>query len=115
MSNFASVDDVILLWKPITEAEQPKVEALLSIISNELRLKAETVGKDLDQMIEEDAKLADIAKSVTIDVLRRYINDSAEDMASMSQMSQSAGGYSVSGTFLVAGGGVFIKKQSWQG
>ena len=30
----------------------------------------------------------------------------------MSQMSQSAGGYSVSGTYLIPGGGLFIKKSA---
>lgn len=110
MSNFATVDDVIALWRPLSEAEVTKVNTLLTMVSNSLRYEAEKVGKDLDVMVSDDEALADVAKSVTVDVVRRYINDNSYDGASMSQMSESAGGYSMSGTFLVAGGGMFIKK-----
>lgn len=110
MSNFATVDDVIALWKPLSEAEIAQVNILIPMVCNSLRYEAEKVGKDLDEMIADDEALADVAKSVTVDVVRRYINDNSYNGASMSQMSESAGGYSVSGTFLVAGGGMFIKK-----
>lgn len=110
MSNFATVDDVIALWKPLSESEISKVNVLLPMVCNSLRYEAEKVGKDLDEMVSTNEALADVAKSVTVDVVRRYINDNSYDGASMSQMSESAGGYSMSGTFLVAGGGMFIKK-----
>lgn len=109
MDNFATVQDVISLWRPLSVEETEKVNMLLPMVSNCLRYEADKVSKDLDAMISENAFLGDVAKSVTVDVVRRYINDSSEDGVSMSQMSQSAGGYSVSGTFLVAGGGLFIK------
>lgn len=110
MTPFATVDDVILLWRALSDAESEKVEALLPIVSNCLRYEAEKVGKNLDDMIDDDDYLSDVAKSVTVDVVRRYINDNAVDSQSFSQMSEAAGGYSVSGTLLVAGGGLFIKK-----
>lgn len=110
MNDFATINDVIDLWKPLTDDEQSKVSALLSIVSNCLRYEAEKVGKDLDEMVETDDYLADVAKSVTVDIVRRYMNDNSVDSVSMSQISQAAGGYSASGTFLVPGGGMFIKK-----
>lgn len=110
MSDFANAQDVIELWRPLSADELTKVNKLLPMVSNALRYEAEKVGKDLDQMVFDDAYLADVAKSVTIDVVKRYINDNSVDSVSMSQMSQAAGGYSVSGTFLVPGGGLFIKK-----
>lgn len=110
MSNFATSADVIALWRPLTASETTQVNTLLPIVSNCLRYEADKVGKDLDAMITANSTLADVAKSVTVDVIRRYINDNSSDSVSMSQMSESAGGYSVSGTFLVAGGGMFIKK-----
>lgn len=110
MADFATLNDVIQLWRPLTSDELTKANALLPMISNCLRYEAEKVGKDLDAMVEADDNLSSVAKSVTIDVLRRYINDNSVDSVSMSQMSQSAGGYSVSGTYLVQGGGLFIKK-----
>lgn len=82
---------------------------LLPIISNSLRVEAEKVGKDLDEMIEKSEALKSVAKSVTIDILARTLMTST-DSEPMTQMSQSAMGYSVSGTFLVPGGGLFIKK-----
>lgn len=110
MTNYATTNDVIALWRELSIDEIAKAEVLLGIISNCLRYEAEKVGKDLDSMIESNPYLADIAKSVTVDVLKRYINDNSTDAVSMSQMSESAGGYSISGTFLVPGGGLFIKK-----
>lgn len=114
MADFATLQDVIDLWRPLTADEITKVEKLLTIVSNCLRYEADKVGKDLDVMVAADDTLADVAKSVTVDVVRRYINDNTNDSVSMSQFSQAAGGYSVSGTFLAAGGGLFIKKSELQ-
>lgn len=110
MSDFATINDVIALWRPLTDEEQAKVSILLPMVCNCLRYEAEKVGKDLDDMVEADAYLADVAKSVTIDVVKRYINDNSIDTVSMSQFSESAGGYTTSGTFLTPGGGLFIKR-----
>lgn len=109
MTNYATVNDVIALWRVLSASEAELVSALLPIVSAEIREKAKATGRDFDAMLAEDDDLAEIAKSVTVDVVKRYINDSV-DSPSMSQMSQSAGGYSVSGTFLVPGGGLFLKK-----
>lgn len=66
------------------------------------------MGKDLDQMLEEKPALAEVAKSVTVDVVARTLMTST-DSEPVSQFSESAMGYSVSGTYLVPGGGLFIK------
>lgn len=109
MVNFATVDDLTLLWRTMTAEEQGRAEALLGVVSASLRVEADKVGKDLDAMISADKNLAEVAKSVTVDVVARTLMTSTSQEP-MSQMSQSAGGYSVSGTFLVPGGGLFIKK-----
>lgn len=109
MNNFATVDDVTELWRPVTESERQRIEALLPIVSSSLRYEADKVGKDLDKMMEEKPILVDVVKSVTVDVVARTIMTST-DSEPMTQMSESAGGYSMSGTFLVPGGGLFIKK-----
>lgn len=110
MSNFATSNDVIDLWRPLSADELEKVEKLIPIVCDSLRWEADKVGKDLDAMIEGNSSLESVAKSVVVDVVKRYINDNSVDSVSMSQMTQSAGGYSLSGTFLVPGGGLFIKK-----
>lgn len=110
MNDFATIDDVKVLWRELTDDESAKVTELIPIVCNYLRYEAEKVGKNLDEMIANNPALSDIAKSVTVSVVKRYINDNSQDAVSMSQMSQAAGGYSISGTFLVAGGGLFIKR-----
>lgn len=110
MNDFATIDDVKVLWRELTDDESAKVTELIPIVCNYLRYEAEKVGKNLDEMIANNPALSDIAKSVTVSVVKRYINDNSQDAVSMSQMSRAAGGYSISGTFLVAGGGLFIKR-----
>lgn len=104
MSDFATLNDVITMWRAVTPEEQTRIEALLPVISDGLRQEAIKVGKNLDEMIVENPVLANVAKGVTIDILSRTINTSTT-AEPMSQMSQSALGYTVSGTYLVAGGG----------
>lgn len=108
-NEFATVEDLNILWRPIEDDEKERVNTLLSLVSDCLRVEANKVGRNLDEMISKTPALASVAKSVTVDVVRRYMNDN-EDGVPMSQMSQSAGGYTVSGTYLVPGGGLFIKK-----
>ena len=62
-----------------------------------------------DRMIEEKSYLENVAKSVVVDVIARTLMTST-DAEPMTQRSESALGYSVSGTYLVPGGGLFIKK-----
>ena len=109
MDNFATIEDVTTLWRAVTESEKQRIESLLPVVSSSLRYEADKVGKDLDKMIKEKPILGDVVKSVTVDVVARTIMTST-DTEPMTQMSQSAGGYSMSGTFLVPGGGLFIKK-----
>lgn len=109
MSNFATVEDITSLWRVLTQSEVERAEALLPIVSDSLRMEAKKVGKDLDSMIENDPIMESVAKSVTVDVIARTLMTSTSQEP-MTQMSQSALGYSYSGTYLVPGGGLFIKK-----
>lgn len=109
MADYATTTEVESLWRTMTASETTRAEALLPVISDSLRQEAKNVGKDLDEMIMTGEVLESVVKSVTVDVLARTLMTST-DTEPMSQMSQSALGYSVSGTFLVPGGGLFIKK-----
>ena len=73
-----------------------------------LREEAKKVRRNLDEMIAKDPDLKQVAKSVSVDVIARTLMTST-NQEPMTQMSQAAGGYSVSGSFLVPGGGLFIK------
>ena len=109
MSAFATVQDVIDLWRPLSLAEQERTEGLLDIVSDSLREEAKKVGKDLDVMFSESASYASVVKSVVVDVVARTLMTSTNSEP-MTQMSESALGYSWQGAFLVPGGGLFIKK-----
>lgn len=106
---FATVDDLTALWRPMTAEEQERAKVLLEVVSASLRAEAAKVGKSLDVMVLCDKNLALVAKSVTVDVVARTLMTST-DQEPMTQLSQTAGPYSVSGTYLVPGGGLFIKR-----
>ena len=106
---FATTNDVKDLWRNLKPDELGRAEKLLPIISDSLRMEADKVGRNLDYMISEKPYLSTVAKSVTIDVLARTLMTST-DSEPMTQESQSALGYTWSGTYLVPGGGLFIKK-----
>ncbi len=110
MSNsFATIKDIEELFRKLTSEEIQKATALLPIVSDSLRQEAKKVGKDLDDMLDSKDLMENVLKSVVVDVIGRTINTSTS-AEPMSQISQSALGYSVSGTYLVPGGGLFIKK-----
>ena len=109
MAPFATIDDLINLWRPVTPEEQVRAESLLPIVSNRLRQEADNVGKDIDQMIADSDVYKDVVKSVTVDIVARTLMTST-DKEPMTQYSESALGYSVQGSFLVPGGGIFIKR-----
>ena len=111
-NNLASVNDVNTIWKPLSNAEQEQVEALLPVVSDSLRQEAKRVGKDLDEMIAKGEILPNVVKSVVVDVISRYLDQLSSDNAStLSQESQSALGYSWAGTYVNTGGGMSILKK----
>lgn len=105
---YCTVQDVIDLFRPLSQAEETRTEDLIPVVTDALRLEAVKVGKDLD-VLAEDATYKDVLRSVIVDIVARILMTPTSGVP-MSQYSESAGGYSVSGTFLNAGGGMFIKK-----
>lgn len=109
MTTFATVEDLETLWRSLKFDERKRAEALLTIVSNSLREEAKKVNKDLDKMVIETPSYASVVKSVTVDVVARTLMTST-DQEPMTQMAESAMGYSFSGSYLVPGGGLFIKE-----
>lgn len=108
MDPFATTQDVISLWRALQPEELVRAEALLPIVSDSLRVEADRVGKNLDQMLIDSPAFTSVLKSVVVDIVARTLMTSTEGEP-MAQESQSALGYSWSGTYLVPGGGLFIK------
>lgn len=109
---YATPEEVAALWRALSQEEKDRVARLLPVVSDSLRQEAKNRRRDLDKMIEDGEVLQSVVKSVTVDIVARAImtpTTTAGDMGPMSQFSQSALGYTMSGTFLVPGGGLFIK------
>lgn len=102
---FAAVSDIEALYRPLTVDERTRAEAMLPLISDTLRSIGDKVNKDLDAITLTDATYGSVLKLVTVDIVVRALRQSTEGEA-MSQESQSAMGYSWSGTYAVPGGGI---------
>lgn len=107
-TSFATLNDVIAMFRPLSPDESARVTTMLPIVSDSLRFEAEKRGKDLDAMVAASTAYASVVKSVTVDVVARVLM-TPTDEAPMTQFAQSAIGYSVSGSYLIPGGGLFIK------
>lgn len=105
MEAFATVSDIETLWRPLTESEEERAEALLPLLSDTLRQEAAACGKDLDAEAEEDLTFVSVLKLVTVDIVARVLRQST-DGDPMTQESQSGLGYSWSGTYAIPGGGI---------
>ncbi len=107
--NYATIDDMTTLWRAMTAEEQSRADALIPIVCASLRTEAKKVGMDLDALVTSDEDLALVAKSVTVDVTARTLMTDT-NTEPMTQLTESANGYSMSGAFLIPGGGLFIKR-----
>lgn len=105
MAAYATVSDVAILFRQLTNEEQAKATALLDIISDELRYRARQSGRDLDEMIASGWTPASVAKEVTVSAVIRVLRQDTSGEP-MTQESQSGLGYSWSGTYAVPGGGI---------
>ena len=110
MSELATLEDVEKIWRKFKNAEErDRAKELISIVSDSLREEAIKYGKDIDLMANSSATYSSVVKSVIVYVIARTLMTST-DAEPMTQISESALGYSMSGTYLVPGGGLFIKK-----
>lgn len=106
MSAYATYADVVSIeGATYTTEQQDRIETLLPLVSDLIRNEGNGVGIDVDAAIAADGAYASVVKLVTCDVVARIMRQSTTGEP-MSQESQSALGYSWSGTYAVPGGGV---------
>lgn len=105
MADYATVADLETQWRPLTPSEQQTASVLLSDVSSLLRMEAWKVDVDLDAKVADSADYAAVAKIVTCDIVKRYMCQDVNSEA-MTQYSQSALGYTVSGSYANAGRGL---------
>ena len=105
MENFATVEDVINLYGSLNADQLAKVEQLLTYTSSYFRTLAKEYGRDLNQEVIDDEDMKNNAKLATCNVVIRELD---KGNSSLSQESQSALGYTWSGTYVNTGGGLSI-------
>lgn len=105
---YTTIDDVEALFRTLSEDEKDRAAQLIPIVEDAIRQEAINRGRNLDEMVENGQLITNVLVSVVVDVIGRTLNTSTT-AEPMSQYSQSALGYSMSGTYLVPGGGLFIK------
>ena len=97
---YTTVDDVNKLFRNLTNEEAERAAELISVIESSIRLEADNVGKDLEELLKNE-NYKNVFKSVVVDVVGRTLMTST-DQEPMTQSSESALGYSWSGTFPVS-------------
>ena len=106
MASFATLADVLeITGKDYTDEEMNRIETLLELVSDTLRVYATDIGKDLDKMADASTAYANVLKLTTVDIVIRAIRQSF-DGDPLTQESQSAIGYTWSGTYAIPGGGI---------
>ena len=105
MENFATVEDVMNLYGSLNADQLAKVEQLLTYTSSYFRSLAKEYGRDLNQEVIDDEDMKNNAKLATCNVVIRELD---KGNSSLSQESQSALGYTWSGTYVNTGGGLSI-------
>lgn len=107
MRAFATIEDMANLWRALTETELARAPHLLEVASDTLRQMAQNRGLNLDSMLYNGEIYESVLKDVVVAAVGRALRASTTGEP-VSQVTQSALGYSVSGTFLNPQGGMFF-------
>ena len=100
-NSFATVEQLMAAWKPLTIDEQARAEALLLQASNYLRQIAFNNSKDLDDLVAADATGVYKAnvEMVVLSAVQRSLASPVDMMPEASSWSQSATPYSEAMSF----------------
>lgn len=88
-----------------TDDDLTRVETMLPLVSDLIRVEGRKYGVDVDEKIEADSAYESVVKMITCDVVSRAMRQSKTGDP-LSQESQSGLGYSWSGTYAIPSGGV---------
>lgn len=107
MRAYATIEDMANLWRALTQAEMTRAPHLLEVASDTLRQIAQNRGMNLDSMLYNGEVFESVLKDVVVAAVGRVLRASTTGEP-VSQVTQSALGYSVSGTYLNPQGGMFF-------
>lgn len=110
--SYADVADLNLYWRQLTDDESVVAERLLEDASSKIRNKAKRRKINFDELVANDSDLFAVTKSIVCKCVMNAMK--MTDSIPATQFSESAGGYVVSGTYYVPGGGLSISKADWK-
>ena len=106
MSVFATLEELITLsGASYTTEQMSRAAELLPLVSDLIRVEGKKCGVDVDGKVSGSTTYANVVKLVVCDVVSRAMRQSTSG-DSMVQESQTALGYTWSGTYAIPGGGV---------
>ena len=104
-----TVNDLIARWRPLSSEEIEKAKTFIQDAENAIHVYAYDRGYNLDEMLASPPERMDLYTAIICDIVKREMTTYKDDGPAMSQTSMSVNGYNVQGTYLVAGGGLFVK------
>ncbi len=111
MNKYATIEDYLQLYNAeIDDNKKERLIMLLDLASSLLREEARERGHNLDRMIERNPDKANVAKLVVLSSVRRVMSKEEEDSLNLQQFSQSAMGYTISGTYFNPGDDLYFLK-----
>ena len=111
MNRYATIEDYLQLYNAeIDDSKKERLIMLLDLASSLLREEARERGYNLDRMIERNPDKANVAKLVVLASVRRVMSKEEEDSLNLQQFSQSAMGYTISGTYFNPGDDLYFLK-----
>lgn len=111
MNKYATIEDYLQLYNAeIGDSKKERLTMLLDLASSLLREEARERGYNLDRMIERNLDKANVAKLVVLSSVRRVMSKEEEDSLNLQQFSQSAMGYTISGTYFNPGDDLYFLK-----
>ncbi len=105
MIDYATVADIQTLKRELSADEQTRAEALISVISAQIRAEAIKAGRNFEQMLMENPELSQVAKAVVVDAVMRELNTPGNQLPATSY-SEAAGGVSQSYSLPNASGSI---------
>lgn len=105
MADYATVQDIQYLKRPLSYDEVERATRLIPIICSLIRVEAKKTGKDFDAIVASDPDMAQIAKGVVADVVMRELNTPGT-MLPATSFSEGSGGLSQSYSLPNASGAI---------
>lgn len=109
LTPFATKEELIAYWRPLTGDEPARADILLSLASNRLRLTAEGDSIDLDAKALASEAYKTTLRWVVMEAVKRAMQTGV-DMPSVESYQQTAGPYSENIKYVNPTGDLFFRK-----